>query len=161
MLADTPRNILDLQTQILAQTGRVGSARFVESVDISGGVGPATDSVAAPIIFPGSGWVIAMYGQTLSTVPTCDALDFATLAFRLQFGGTEDMTVDGRGAPDFLPMLAAVGGVSNWMPMLRRVNRGDLWMVTFRNSGAVRTQNPKLVFAFVTDQDLARMQAAR
>lgn len=159
MLADSPKNVLDVQYRILAETGRVGSARFKQTVD-TGVIPVSSDANPGPLNWDADGYVIAMYGQTVSDAPSCSALDYALTRFRLQFGGTEDLITDGRGAPDFGPMLGFVGGVSNWMPLMRRVRRGDLWVVTFRNAGTVNGQSPKMTFAWLTDADIAKLQAA-
>ena len=156
MLSDNPRSILDTIQRILAEMGRVPGSRFVNSVDV-GAVAAGDQSTPSPIIFPGAGYAIALYGQTVSATPSATALDFAQTSFRLQYGGTDDLTVDGRGAPDFLPFLGAFGGVANWQPVLRRVNRGDLWLVTFKNDSAV-AQTPKLSISFISDEDAAKLR---
>lgn len=155
MIGDFPKQVYDLLTQQLASTGRIPGTRWITSPDV-GSVTAGSDSITVPILFPAKGIVLAMYGQTVSATPTANAVDFAGTRFRLQVGGTEDLVLDGRGGPSFMPMLASFGGVANWMPLLRTVEPGVNWQITFRNRSAV-TQNPEMVFSFIADQDVQRM----
>lgn len=155
MIGDFPKQVYDLLTQQLASTGRIPGTRWITSPDV-GSVVAGSDSITVPILFPAKGIVLAMYGQTVSSTPTANAVDFAGVRFRLQVGGTEDLVLDGRGGPSFMPMLASFGGVANWMPLLRTVEPGVNWQITFRNRSAV-TQNPEMVFAFIADADVQRM----
>lgn len=155
MIGDFPKQVFDLLTQELASTGRIPGTRWITSPSV-GSIAAGADSITVPILFPARGIVLAMYGQTVSDVPACTALDFAGVRCRLVVGGTEDLVLDGRGGPSFLPMLAAFGGVANWMPLVRAVEPGVNWQITFRNLSAA-AQTPELLFAFIADQDVARM----
>lgn len=159
MIGDFPKQVFDLLTQQLASTGRIPGTRWIVSPSV-GTVAAGADSITVPILFPARGIVLAMYGQTVSVTPSATALDFAGVRFRLVVGGTEDLVLDGRGGPSFLPMLAAFGGVANWMPLVRAVEPGVNWQITFKNLSAV-DQSPEMVFAFIADQDVARMAARR
>lgn len=159
MIGDYPKQILDLLTQELASTGRIPGTRWITSPDV-GSVLAGQDSITVPILFPMRGIVLALYGQTVSATPSANSVDYAGVRFRLQVGGTEDLILDGRGGPSFLPMLGAFGGVANWMPLLRTVEPGVNWQLTFRNRSAV-TQTPEVDFTFIADADIARMAARR
>lgn len=159
MIGDFPKQIFDLLTQQMASTGRIPGTRWITTPSV-GTVLAGADSITVPILFPTRGIVLAMYGQTVSTTPTANAVDFAGTRFRLQTGGTEDLIVDGRGGPAFMPFLASFGGVANWQPLVRGVEPGVNWQVTFRNLSAV-DQRPEMIFAFIADADVQRMAQRR
>lgn len=155
MHGDFPKQVFDLLQQQLAQTGRIGATRWVVSQTV-GSVAAGDDSVPVPIQWPESGYVLALYGQVASGA----AADYAGTSVRVQVGGTEDLIIDGRGAPAFLPFLGAFGGVSNWQPLMRRVSYGVQWLLTFRNETAGGVI-PRVLFSFVSDRDVQKMAAGQ
>lgn len=159
MIGDYPKQVLDLLTQQLASTGRIGATQWIKSPSV-GSVLAGQASITVPILFPASGIVLAMYGQTVSSTPSANAVDYAGTSFRLQVGGTTDLILDGRGGPTFMPLLAAFGGVSAWMPLMRTVQPGVNWQLTWQNDSAV-AQSPSLLLSFISDRDIAAMAAKR
>lgn len=150
---DFPKHVFDLLQQQMASTGRIGATRYFLTPDI---VSPAAGGgVSAPVSvrFNVNGIALCMQGQEI----TGTAAAFATCAFRCQIGGTEDLFIDGQGGPAFLPLLAAFGGVNNWMPTMRRVIAGIDWSFSFQNNTGAGTINPKIMIAVIADADIAAM----
>lgn len=151
MMANFPKSVFEAATQQLAATGRIGATRWFRTPSV-GAVAAAGISIPAPIRFNQKGIVLAMYGQVASGV----VADFAGTSVRIQVGGTEDLVLDGQGAPSFMPLLAAFGGVANWQPLMRRVIPGVDWIFTFRNDTAGNV-TPMCVLAFLADVDVEQM----
>ncbi len=158
MLADFPQNVFGLLQQQLASMGRIGATRLLVTTDVaSPAVGQASTPV--PVRFTKRGIVLAMYGQETDTATPAA---FAQCGVRCQIGGTEDLFVDGQGGPSFAPMLALFGGVNNWFPLMRRAVPGTDWVFTFRNDTAAGTIDPKVVLAFIADEDIiAQVEASK
>lgn len=149
---DFPASMLALVQQQLALQGRIGATRLYVTPD-TGSIAAGQDSAGLTVRFTEDGYVLAMYAQEKEHAT---AASYAGTGIRLQFGGTQDFAVDGNGGPAYPSMLGLVGGVSNWFPMMRRVNKGDLYIVTFRN-GTAAGITPQATFAFIADADLERM----
>jgi hypothetical protein len=150
MLGDYPKSVFELLQQQLASVGRIGATRyfvtsFVSSPNAAGGI-----SAPVPVRFNITGICLAMYGQETDTATVAA---YAQCGVRVQIGGTEDLFVDGQGGPAFAPMLALFGGVSNWTPLMRRIQPGVDWVFTFQNNTAAGTINPKIVLACIADAD--------
>lgn len=152
MQGDFPQQVFQLLQQQLAQTGRIGATRYIQTPDVGTLAAVAGEqSGPAPIRFPKSGIVLAMYGQ----VEEASAVNYAATAVRCQIGGQEDLFLDGQGGPAFLPMLGLFGGTSNWQPLMRRVRPGVDWVFTFQNLTGAATLTPSVQLAFIADGDVA------
>lgn len=150
---DFPSNVFELLQRQMATMGRIGATRFVTSpavatVAASGGI-----SNPVTIRWPEPGIALCMYGQTLDAT----AAALAGTGIRLQPGANEEFVNDGQGSYGFLSFQAAFGGVSNWTPIMRRVQPGVDWVCTFRNRGAAVINYPEVTFAMISNTDLAKM----
>jgi hypothetical protein len=149
---DFPQSMLALVQQTLALQGRIGATRLYVTPDAIA-IANNNDSAGLTVRFTENGYVLALYAQEAQQAT---AASYAGTGLRLQFGGTQDFAVDGNGGPAYPSLLGLVGGVNNWFPMMRRVEKGELYIVTFRNrTGAPIT--PQATFAFIADVDLEKM----
>jgi len=154
---DYPIPAIQWAQQQLSQFGRIGATRLIKVPDLAAAigvsVGAGTLAAAPPLVWRDSGTVIAMYGQELAGT----VAKFAATAFRLVLTGDVDFISNGNGG-DFAPILATFGPNVNWFPMTRRVQRGDNWAVTWRNQDAAATATPAMLFAFIADTDMAKVE---
>jgi hypothetical protein len=154
-MQDFPVSVIEWTQKQLGQYGRLGATRVVKVPDLPAPIPATTGSLAqAPLLtWRDPGTVISLYAQELSGLLP----KFAQTDVRLQFSGDEDLITNGS-AGDFAPLLALVGPNTNWFPITRRVKRGDVWTVTYRNSdpSGISTAYPSMLFAFIADADLGR-----
>lgn len=151
MIGDFPKSVFEAAMQQLASTGRIGATRYFTTPAV-GAVVAGQISIPAPVRFNQKGIVLALYGQVASGA----VADFAGTSVRIQVGGTEDLILDGQGAPAFMPLLAAFGGVANWQPLMRRAIPGVDWIFTFQNNTAGNV-TPQCTMAFLADADVEQM----
>jgi len=153
--ADYPLPAIQWAQQQLSQYGRIGATRLIKVPDIAIAIPavPGSTSAAPPLVWRDAGTVIAMYGQERAGT----VAKFAQTEFRLVLTGDVDFVSNGN-TGDFAPLLAVVGPNVNWFPMTRRVARGDNWAVTWRTQDALATAFPTMLFAFIADTDLARVE---
>lgn len=147
-----PLAVIQFAQQQLSQYGRLGATKIVTTPALSAPIpGVVGSTQQAPLItWRDPGWAIALYAQTRAgTAPS-----FAQTDIRVQFPGDEDLITNGT-AGDFAPMLSLVGPNVNWFPMIRRVERGDNWTITYKQAGVVAVE-PSVLFAFIADADMAR-----
>jgi hypothetical protein len=151
-------NVVEWAQRQLTQYGRVGSTRIMRVPALATAIaaGAAVEATAPVLNFPKAGTVIAMYGQER----TGTVAKFATTEVRVQFSGSEDLVSDGN-AGEFAPMLGLFGPNVNWFPLMRRVTKGISWTVSYRNTDTGATATPIVMFGFIADDDLARIQARR
>ena len=150
-----PIPVVQWAQQQLSQYGRLGATRIVKIPDLPVPLAAPVGSLAqAPLLtWRDPGTVIALYGQERSGT----VAKFAATDVRLQFSGDEDLITNGSSG-DFAPLLALVGPNTNWFPLIRRVARGDVWTVTWRNQDPTpATADPSLLFAFIADADIGRI----
>lgn len=145
----------------LALFGRLGATRIVRVPALAAPIAVATSSTqptisnAISVQWRENGTVIAAYGQERTgTVPK-----YATTEARIQISGSEDLISDGQSGT-YMPFLAMFGPNVNWFPFTRRVSTGIIWTVTYRNTDTAAVCNPDLIFAFIADADLKRMQGS-
>lgn len=151
-----PINPIQWAQQQLSQYGRIGATRLVKVPDLAAPLAAPLGSLAqAPqLTWRNTGTVIALYGQEV----TGTLAKFAGTDVRLQLTGDEDLITNGS-AGDFAPLLALVGPNTNWFPITRRVQQGDNWTVTYRQSDpAATTSFPSILFAFIADADMGRVE---
>ncbi len=149
--AEVYPHIIELVQRQLGQYGRIGATRIQTVPDVAA---IAASSFSQPQIvnWRDDGWVIAMYGQELAgTAPK-----FAATRVRVQIGGSEDLFSDGQ-AGTYCSMLSLFGGAQNWFPLLRRVQKGVQWIVSYQNRDTGATATPDAQFAMILDPDVARM----
>lgn len=147
---------MDLSTfrQVLELADTAGATRYYQTQSV-GAIASGTNnglSTPATIRFTRSGFVSALYGQVTSGA----VADYGGTSMRVQIGGTEDLFVDGLGAPAFAPFLALFGGVFNKQRLLRRVNPGDLWTFTFQTT-IVGGVTPSAQLGFLDDEDCSSL----
>lgn len=156
MNLSSPQSVIETAQKQLAMYGRAGATRIIKvpalSVAVPAGLGQ--QAAAPPLPWKTNGTVIAMYGQER----TGTVAKFAQSEIRVQVGGDEDLCSNGT-AGDFFPMLAVFGPNLNWFPLTRRVSRGVNWQITYQNQDAGAAMNPTVLFAFISDDDMARMTA--
>lgn len=146
----------------LALLGRLGATRTVRVPSLPAAIAVAasatqpTVSIATNVQWRENGTVIAMYGQER----TGTVAKYATTEARIQISGSEDLATDGQNGT-YVPFLAMFGPNVNWFPMTRRVTTGINWTITYRNTDTAAVCNPDLIFAFIADADLARMNGGR
>lgn len=145
--------------RLLAYLGRLGATRILRTpalpASVPAATGPTAPSIsqAITIYWRESGTVLAMYGQER----TGTVAKFATTEARIQYSGSEDFVTDGN-LGTYMPFLALFGPNVNWFPIMRPVSTGVQWTITYRNTDTGAVANPDLMFAFVSDADLARFK---
>ena len=159
-----PSNMSPIEAaqRALALYGRLCATRIVRVPALGAALAAAasatvpTISNAIPVQWRENGTVIAAYGQERTgTVPK-----FATTEARIQISGSEDLISDGQSGT-YMPFLAMFGPNVNWFPFTRRVSTGIIWTITYRNTDTGAVCNPDLIFGFIADADLARMNAGK
>lgn len=151
-----PSSIQWAQEQ-LQKFGPIGATKIVKVPALAAVIPAVQGQLAqAPVLtWPDAGWVIAAFGQER----TGTVAKFASTEFNIQFPNDEFFVTNGKGA-DFMPMLAAFGPNVNWMAITRRVERDDVWSVTYRNMDGAATADPSVLFGLIRDKDLASVEAA-
>lgn len=142
--------------QQLGKSGPTGATRIIVVPALAAVIPAVVGAVAQnPLItWRDPGTVIALYGQERSGTPA----KFAQTEVSVQFSGDEFLVTNGS-AQDYAPLLALVGPNVNWYSMLRRVARGDVWAVSWRNMDPTpATADPTALFGFIADADLGRLQ---
>ena len=153
---DYPQSTLGLVKEQLALMGRVGATRiYVSPPATFASTAPGSLSDATAIRFTEPGYVLAMYGAELMIAT---AASQAKTGLRTQINGDEDIAVSGNGGPAYPSLLGLFGSVNNWLPLMRRVTQGDLWVFTFENNNNAAI-NPQVQLACLMDADVARMKA--
>lgn len=142
---------VELVQRQMGQYGRIGATRIVQTPDVPA---IAASSLAQPqtVNWRNDGIVIAMYGAELAGTPA----SFASTRVRVQIGGSDDLITDGQSGT-YASFLSLFGAAQNWFPLLRKVQQGVQWIVTYQNLNAGGTATPSLSFAFIADDDIKKM----
>lgn len=144
-----PPAIVALIHRQLAQYGRMGADTVYRIPELNAALTPGLTRTATPLRFNKAGYILAMYGTTdVATAPAN-----ARTAIQLEFGSTEWLCTDGQGGA-FMSFRSMFGDTQNWFPLLREVEPGDNWTVTYRNRNAFDVI-PEVEFSFVTHKQLA------
>jgi hypothetical protein len=152
---DFPQSTLGLVKEQLALMGRIGATRLYTTPPVASPAAAGGVSQPTTIRFNEPGYVLSMYGAELAIAT---AASQAQTGMRLQINGDEDYAVNGNGGAGFPSLLCLFGSVTNWMPMMRRVVQGDLYVFTFENNTAAGIIAPQVVLACLMDADVARMK---
>ena len=145
-------HVVELVQRQLGQYGRVGATRIIKTPDVPAIAAVGGTSQPQQVNWRDRGVVIAMYGQELAGT----AAKYASTRVKVQVGSNEDLFTDGQ-APAFVSMLALFGGAQNWFPLIRWVEPGVVWLVTYENRHATDTATPETEFAFIAEPDVQRM----
>ncbi len=148
---NTQQAILDLTQRAISLSGRPGATRvYVVSLSAAIAAVAGTEQQASPLSFQEDGTVLAIYGQEQAGT----AAKYAKTEVRVQIGAEDLFTTGQAGA--FVPMLALFPPGQPYFPIMRRVQVGVPWNVTFRNQDGAATATPTLCLAFIADADLRR-----
>lgn len=147
------KGILTLR-QLLELAELAGATRYFKA-DAFGVIATTKQSPAVTVRFTRNGFVTAFSGQ----IDSGAVADYAGTLLRVQLGGTEDLFVDGQGAPTQAGFLELFGGVPARRRIVRRVVKGDLWVFTAQNNTAGNV-TPRVTLDFLDDDDLKNLMSA-
>ncbi len=147
-----------LQKQI-ADGGPIGVTQVVRVPDLSSFIPVAASAVspsvqpAPPLTWNEPGWVISMTAQERSG----ELPQLAKLELLLLINGTRSLVNAGNAGPASYPLLALLGTQLKPFNLIRRVQKNDIWQVTYKNFDTANTAFPTVGFPFLSDADVARM----
>jgi hypothetical protein len=155
---DFPASLIALVQEQVARSGRLGATGITRIPDLAAAVpvavaGVPGEAAAPPLTFLEAGYAIALYGQER----TGTTAKFASTEVRLQINGTRDVITSGELGGAFFPMLGLFGPNVNWFPLTIRVEKRDVWQVTYRNFDAAAVANPVVGMSFISDLRMAQM----
>lgn len=142
--------------QLLELAELAGATRYFKaSEEQFGTIAAGQQSPNVTVRFTRNGFVTAFSGQIKSGA----VADYGGVTLRVQIGGSEDLIVDGQGAPSQIGFLEAFGGVPAKRRIVRRVTVGELWTFT-ANNGTAGTVVPSVTLDFLDDDDIAKLMKA-
>jgi hypothetical protein len=158
---DYPASLIAMVQEQVARMGRIGATGIVRVPDpvvalpLAPAVNQPTEGPAPPLRFLESGYAISLYGQERAG----SVFKFANTEVRIQINAQRDVITSGDAGGAFFPMLGLFGPNLNWFPLTVRVEKNDIWQLTYRNFDTAAAANPVMGMAFLSDVKLRDMAA--